>query len=150
MIIQSDFFFFSSRRRHTICYRDWSSDVCSSDLDVTGTLCAHLGITKVAAVTGTSGGGPTAVAMAARHPDLAERLILQSAVGPLPYPDRRTRVGAKAMFAAVTEPATWGLMRVLLRHAPDATLRMLLGSCPAELQGPVSSPRERREAAHVF
>src|SRR3989337_1291980 len=24
--------FFSSRRRHTRCYRDWSSDVCSSDL----------------------------------------------------------------------------------------------------------------------
>src|SRR2546429_2678634 len=28
------FFFFSSRRRHTRCSRDWSSDVCSSDLDV--------------------------------------------------------------------------------------------------------------------
>src|SRR3712207_7285836 len=27
-----DFFFFSSRRRHTIYWRDWSSDVCSSDL----------------------------------------------------------------------------------------------------------------------
>src|SRR5438128_6097926 len=27
-------FFFSSRRRHTRCYRDWSSDVCSSDLTV--------------------------------------------------------------------------------------------------------------------
>src|SRR6266542_4014558 len=26
------FFFCSSRRRHTRCYRDWSSDVCSSDL----------------------------------------------------------------------------------------------------------------------
>src|SRR6266436_7103081 len=26
-------FFFSSRRRHTSCSRDWSSDVCSSDLD---------------------------------------------------------------------------------------------------------------------
>src|SRR2546429_8974726 len=26
-------FFFSSRRRHTRCSRDWSSDVCSSDLD---------------------------------------------------------------------------------------------------------------------
>src|SRR5207245_5273381 len=25
-------FSFSSRRRHTRCYRDWSSDVCSSDL----------------------------------------------------------------------------------------------------------------------
>src|SRR2546422_5386376 len=28
----SNFFFFSSRRRHTRCSRDWSSDVCSSDL----------------------------------------------------------------------------------------------------------------------
>src|SRR5437868_12847266 len=27
------FFFFSSRRRHTRSKRDWSSDVCSSDLD---------------------------------------------------------------------------------------------------------------------
>src|SRR3712207_6925105 len=26
------FFFFSSRRRHTRYWRDWSSDVCSSDL----------------------------------------------------------------------------------------------------------------------
>src|SRR5439155_10556966 len=28
------FFFFSSRRRHTRWPRDWSSDVCSSDLGV--------------------------------------------------------------------------------------------------------------------
>src|SRR5207247_2872289 len=28
------FFFFSSRRRHTRSTRDWSSDVCSSDLDL--------------------------------------------------------------------------------------------------------------------
>src|SRR5437899_4680143 len=28
------FFFFSSRRRHTRCLSDWSSDVCSSDLPV--------------------------------------------------------------------------------------------------------------------
>src|SRR2546429_3511706 len=27
-------FFFSSRRRHTRCSRDWSSDVCSSDLEL--------------------------------------------------------------------------------------------------------------------
>src|SRR5436305_11164425 len=31
------FFFFSSRRRHTRCGRDWSSDVCSSDLWGLGT-----------------------------------------------------------------------------------------------------------------
>src|SRR3712207_9497183 len=30
-------FFFSSRRRHTIYWRDWSSDVCSSDLPTTAT-----------------------------------------------------------------------------------------------------------------
>src|SRR3989449_846487 len=30
------FFFFSSRRRHTRCSRDWSSDVCSSDLFAVG------------------------------------------------------------------------------------------------------------------
>src|SRR2546422_8146247 len=30
------FFFFSSRRRHTRCSRDWSSDVCSSDLVAVG------------------------------------------------------------------------------------------------------------------
>src|SRR6266436_8093672 len=32
MFIFYFFFFFSSRRRHTRCSRDWSSDVCSSDL----------------------------------------------------------------------------------------------------------------------
>src|SRR5207302_7244355 len=31
------FFFFSSRRRHTRFSRDWSSDVCSSDLIVAAT-----------------------------------------------------------------------------------------------------------------
>src|SRR5262245_64622626 len=30
--ILSFIFFFSSRRRHTRCLSDWSSDVCSSDL----------------------------------------------------------------------------------------------------------------------
>src|SRR2546422_6787609 len=33
MSIYVFFFFFSSRRRHTRCSRDWSSDVCSSDLE---------------------------------------------------------------------------------------------------------------------
>src|SRR5699024_11813259 len=31
-------FFFSSRRRHTISKRDWSSDVCSSDLQFNETI----------------------------------------------------------------------------------------------------------------
>src|SRR5258705_10190667 len=32
MAIEASFFFSSSRRRHTRCLSDWSSDVCSSDL----------------------------------------------------------------------------------------------------------------------
>src|SRR5438445_9615163 len=34
MFLYFFFFFFSSRRRHTRYWRDWSSDVCSSDLPV--------------------------------------------------------------------------------------------------------------------
>src|SRR5690625_7876105 len=38
-------FFFSSRRRHTRWPRDWSSDVCSSDLEI----CCHSLITDAMA-----------------------------------------------------------------------------------------------------
>src|SRR2546429_4179358 len=37
-------FFFSSRRRHTRCSRDWSSDVCSSDLRTWGGRAVHRGV----------------------------------------------------------------------------------------------------------
>src|SRR5207249_7651344 len=33
-LMRAEYFFFSSRRRHTRSKRDWSSDVCSSDLEV--------------------------------------------------------------------------------------------------------------------
>src|SRR3989442_3344395 len=41
------FFFFSSRSRHTRCERDWSSDVCSSDLERYG-VSVHQGGTYLA------------------------------------------------------------------------------------------------------
>src|SRR5438445_8673031 len=44
MRLSSAFFFFSSRRRHTRYWRDWSSDVCSSDLEQAGVLAARLGV----------------------------------------------------------------------------------------------------------
>src|SRR2546422_8144979 len=48
LLLFSIFFFFSSRRRHTRCSRDWSSDVCSSDLqEVFGFfLCCNLLVLK--------------------------------------------------------------------------------------------------------
>src|SRR3712207_7857558 len=36
VLVSDLYFFFSSRRRHTGYWRDWSSDVCSSDLQVVG------------------------------------------------------------------------------------------------------------------
>src|SRR6266542_4598965 len=56
-------FIFSSRRRHTICYRDWSSDVCSSDLRpwVRAHSCPSAGRPLVARGAGSRGrrhGGP--------------------------------------------------------------------------------------------
>src|SRR5207247_4678335 len=39
-------FFFSSRRRHTRSTRDWSSDVCSSDLRSTGRKLGSLETTR--------------------------------------------------------------------------------------------------------
>src|SRR5690606_41053390 len=47
-------FFFSSRRRHTRFSRDWSSDVCSSDLR---------------GLVGRSSGGYGAITQALRHPE---------------------------------------------------------------------------------
>src|SRR3712207_8672886 len=67
-------FFFSSRRRHTRYWRDWSSDVCSSDLlaetinDMTDTLRTFAEqVTGVAREVGTEGvlGGQAQVPNAA-------------------------------------------------------------------------------------
>src|SRR5690349_24047654 len=59
------FFFFSSRRRHTRSLRDWSSDVCSSDLRPTRW---HLGLKRVIDVVGAIVGlllaGPLLVLLA--------------------------------------------------------------------------------------
>src|SRR5690606_40606540 len=49
-------FFFSSRRRHTSFSRDWSSDVCSSDLlkpaSASGTLKPRMDVVAVLAMVG--------------------------------------------------------------------------------------------------
>lgn len=100
--------------------------------DVIRELCDHLGIARVAAVVGISAGGRAAVAMAARHRDLVQRLILQSAVGFLPWPDWRTRIGANVAFNAVTERATWGAVRAVMRVAPAIGLRWMLGELSTE------------------
>src|SRR6478752_7163166 len=48
--IEASTFFFSSRRRHTRCSRDWSSGVCSSDLNCS--------VAELEAVVHPEGGTP--------------------------------------------------------------------------------------------
>src|SRR5207302_3385849 len=80
--LAAEVFFFSSRRRHTRFSRDWSSDVCSSDLH------PHE-LFKGVLVAGTNGKGSVCAMVAS---------VLQSAgyrVGLMPKPHRseERRVG---------------------------------------------------------
>src|SRR3712207_9438046 len=56
------FFFFSSRRRHTRYWRDWSSDVCSSDLLALGVALLGLECVDGEAECGIDGAHPLRVA----------------------------------------------------------------------------------------
>src|SRR6266542_5231992 len=58
-------FCFSSRRRHTRCYRDWSSDVCSSDLLYADLAAATRSVVKV----------PVILAGRVSTPEQAERVL---------------------------------------------------------------------------
>src|SRR5207245_7740547 len=60
-------FFFSSRRRHTRCYRDWSSDVCSSDLSPRKSPCVPKRVAYTVTFWGTRGSIPTPGAQTARY-----------------------------------------------------------------------------------
>src|SRR6266852_8460120 len=80
-------FFFSSRRRHTRCYRDWSSDVCSSDLeddlgDVLGQRVLHRSVRAVprAHVDGGAVRGRIALGRDAGVDDVEAQLLPVAAV----------------------------------------------------------------------
>ncbi|MEO3861008.1 alpha/beta hydrolase [Acrocarpospora sp. B8E8] len=93
--------------------------------DTIARLCRDREIDQIAAVVGISAGGRTALTMAARHPDLVQRVILQSSVGFLPWPDRRTRLGGRIVFHPRVEAVTWALLRTAIRFAPGPALRLL-------------------------
>jgi pimeloyl-ACP methyl ester carboxylesterase len=121
--------------------------------DAVRVLCERLGITRVAAVAGISGGGPTAVAMAARHPDVVERLVLIGAVGRLPWPDRLTRLGAHGLFAPGVEGGTWAGVRLLTGRPGRWPLRLMLRGLsvlPARRVVAALTPAERETLRALF
>ncbi len=94
------------------------------------TLCSHLGLERILAVVGVSAGGPTAVAMAAHQPKRVHSLVLHCARSSLPFPTGATRMVARVAFAPRLEAGSWAMTRQLMRRAPEAGLRMMMGSLP--------------------
>src|SRR5438128_7127887 len=86
------FFFFSSRRRHTRCYRDWSSDVCSSDLG--------------GSLRSTSDGAAAGMAFGAKQRERGEAAmaVLGTAIRRQPHPGKREPVPLAVSFG-VDHPA---------------------------------------------
>src|SRR6266496_605944 len=84
------FFFFSSRRRHTRSLRDWSSDVCSSDL-----LLTELGFPSADDLLASVGYGKTSVQQVLGK--LAPAVVHEADSGP----DPRAQKAAKKPEGAV-------------------------------------------------
>src|SRR5690625_5668091 len=88
LVLFIDYFFFSSRRRHTRWPRDWSSDVCSSDLveDVgVGGETARLVALGLLEPLGHVDGGVDGQAVVARGEN---GVVVGPTVGPDRVPDR--------------------------------------------------------------
>src|SRR5437899_3417425 len=69
------FFFFSSRRRHTRCLSDWSSDVCSSDLDDRARVLLVKGADEAAARDAEERYGVDVFRLGAAHDDLLHAVV---------------------------------------------------------------------------
>src|SRR5438094_5072360 len=81
-------FFFSSRRRHTISYGDWSSDVCSSDLHERPRWGMRLGAYPIVAVRAAAAHAPAT--------DLPVRLAWAGLHFPETGEDRKSVVEGKS------------------------------------------------------
>jgi pimeloyl-ACP methyl ester carboxylesterase len=86
-----------------------------------------LGVTRAVAV-GISAGGRSAMRLAARHPALVERLVLQSSVSFAPWPDAMTRIAGRMAFNPATERVVWAMIRKGMQASPRRAVAMMLSS----------------------
>src|SRR5215813_10773404 len=91
------FFFFSSRRRHTRCGRDWSSDVCSSDLREPAKA-EVLERRGVRAIVGDLG-NPAAYGAAAEQAEV----VVHTAIDPSVRRDKIDRLAVETFLAAAAK-----------------------------------------------
>src|SRR6266516_7742231 len=96
------FFFFSSRRRHTRSYGDWSSDVCSSDL-------GHNGLRSIDAMIGAD---YWRVRLGIGHPGIKELVH--------PYVLQNFTADEELLIVAPLLDAVAETIPLLLEGAPEA------------------------------
>src|SRR3712207_3250523 len=115
--ILSCFFFFSSRRRHTRYWRDWSSDVCSSDLLVAAAEALALGSGGISATARATGLSRAAI----------RRGIAELQGGPAPQPGRIRRPGGGRKKTVDRDPTLLPDLEALVepttRGDPESPLR---------------------------
>src|SRR5215210_8293225 len=106
------FFFFSSRRRHTRYIGDWSSDVCSSDLDV-AVVCWLLGSARGTAEEVTALHGEVLEHLMLRLVDTPVRGFVYETAGPAP-----ADVLARGEAIVDRASTTWRIPAATIRAAP--------------------------------
>src|SRR5712675_917184 len=114
MFVLNICFFFSSRRRHTRCSRDWSSDVCSSDLHAAGPKTSQ-NITVDHAVTVNG--------QALKPGDAEVRWVTHSPQATVTFVQRKSTFTADGVF--VTRPEKAERDAVVYRINPDGSRSLL-------------------------
>src|SRR5256712_5185996 len=147
------FFFFSSRRRHTRSDRDWSSDVCSSDLLIEGERIKELG--PAGAVAGHTPPGAKVIDLSAAtvlpglidcHThitsdpgDYYQQLFRQSPIDQAVLAHVFARRTLEAGFTTIRNVGADELVDVALRNAVNAGVvagpRMLVATMPLSATG---------------
>ncbi len=79
-------------------------------------------------VVGISGGGPTTLQFAGRHPDRVRAVILQNAVTGGKFPAFSIRVMSYVGFNRWVEGGIWAAFRAFAARAPLTALRVMMGS----------------------
>jgi pimeloyl-ACP methyl ester carboxylesterase len=100
-------------------------------------------------VLGISGGGPTTLQLAGRHPDRVSKVILQNAVTGGVFPGLGVRLGAYLIFNRWVEGLTWAAFRSFARAAPLRALQTMMGSLSSldPMQVVATMSQEQRQAA---
>src|SRR5207245_4197412 len=158
----------SSRRRHTRCYRDWSSDVCSSDLSGMTALCglAHsywqLLLARFGVGLGDAGGTPPSTSMLADKFPPARRPMaltifalgacLGAWLGSQVAGEVAERSGWRAAFLVLGVPglAVALIAALTVREPPRGQLDRSAPAAPGTLGDTVWFITRQRSAVHLL